>query len=118
MKSGAGADPFADEDEANESDVAVQDPIEPEFQDEDQEDGSRELPYLYARDNVKDERSQTPMFIQEDTEDGLGELQRDLEDMLSDDRVYKTDVVEAALLVGIQNPDETAAILRDWGYDY
>lgn len=118
MKSGAGADPFADEDEESGSEVELEDPIDPESQRERQGDESKQLPYLYARDNVKDDRSQTPMFIQEDTEDELGDLQRDLEDMLSDDRVYKTDVVEAALLAGIQNPDETAAILRDWGYDY
>lgn len=126
MKKGAGEDPFANDDTAETehdgtadtgSSEAVQNE-QPAAANQVSSTGSepgRTLPYIHARDGVKDERSQRPMWVQTDTEDALAELVDEMSDRF-DENVYRTDVIEAALLAGAANPDAVAAKLREWGY--
>ncbi|WP_276273992.1 hypothetical protein [Haloarcula litorea] len=120
MKSGAGDDPFADEppeaedtsgDAASDTDVADEASAGIEG-------GAAanvsELPYKYRRESVKEGRSQQPMFIQSETEDRIDEAVADVESQF-EERVYKTDVVEALIVAGAEGI-EPEAVLRRWGY--
>lgn len=145
MKSGAGDDPFATEDDASDSDDAsdgedasgdehdvggddgVDGTTTTGFEQSRPESGggldqqtpppsepASELPYKYRRDSVKDGRTQQPMFLQDETESLIEEIVDDVESQF-DERVYKTDVVEAMIVAG---GEETTpeAVLRRWGY--
>lgn len=79
---------------------------------------SREdLPYVLARDNVKDQRpSVHQLFVQAETDRAAKDAERELENALDED-VYRLDAREAIYLAGIRNLDDAAAVLRRWGYD-
>jgi len=79
---------------------------------------SREdLPYVLARDTVKDQRpSVHQLFVREETDRAAKDAERELESALEED-VYRLDAREAIYLAGIQNLDDAAAVLRRWGYD-
>ncbi|MFD1635386.1 hypothetical protein ACOZ4L_16825 (plasmid) [Haloplanus ruber] len=129
MKPGAGDDPFAEN-----SSETVDTPPESEASDNasskkertDSESGStavispsdqaqkQALPYKYRRDSVKQGRNQQPVFLQSETEDLIEETIGRIEDRF-DEKVYKTDVVEAVLVAGGEGttPEE---VLQRWGY--
>lgn len=134
MKKGSADDPFAEE---------PQDAAEEELEDEEEEleeepltgaddatgNGStslntesaasqtQSLPYIYARDSVKDGRQQRPIFLRDEVEDGIPGLVSDLEEIF-DENVYRTDVLEAAVVVAQENPDLIRKVLSEWGYGW
>lgn len=75
----------------------------------------RSLPYIHARDGVKDGRTQRPVFLREHIEEGIGELLAEMEAEL-DEEVYKTDLTEAAMAVAQEHPELVVAKLEEWGY--
>lgn len=75
----------------------------------------RSLPYIHARDGVKDGRTQRPVFLRDHVEAGIDELVARMEADLGED-VYKTDVTEAAMAVAEENPQLVLAKLEEWGY--
>jgi len=77
----------------------------------------RSLPYIHARDGVKDGRTQRPVFLRDHVETGIDELVAEMETELGED-VYKTDVTEAAMAVAQENPELVAEKLEEWGYGW
>jgi hypothetical protein len=80
-------------------------------------DNSKTLPYIYARDSVKDGRQQRPIFLRDEIEDGIPALVSELESSLGED-VYRTDVLEAAVVVAQRNPELVEEALEEWGYGW
>jgi hypothetical protein len=78
---------------------------------------TRSLPYIHARDGVKDGRTQRPVFLRDHVESGIDDLVAGMEDELGED-VYKTDVTEAAMAVAQEHPDLVLAKLQEWGYGW
>lgn len=128
MKSGSGDDPFAEgDDDADTSDTADAEDtaseatsplLETEPDDGDSTDtGQPEIPYKFRRGSVKEGRKQRPIFVRPEVESRESEFIRALEDEVDED-VYKTDALEAALVVAMDNPDLVAEKLREWGYDW
>lgn len=137
MKQGSTDDPFAEppddgEPEQPESGSGSEARAEPESGASSDEPGERDetagnattaetapqkqtLPYIHARESVKDGRTQRPIFLRSEVEDGVDELVDDLEDRVGAN-VYKTDVMEAAVVLAQENPDLVEAKLREWGY--
>ncbi len=141
MKQGSTDDPFA-EDTTSETGTDTDDDTgesttkDPEMQpsqdataggtaeassvaDTDDDNGSEasRLPYIYARDSVKDGRQQRPIFLRDEIEDGIPELVGELEDRFGEN-VYRTDVMEAAVEVAQEHPDLLEAKLEEWGYGW
>lgn len=80
-------------------------------------DAPLELPYIYRRDKVKDERPDVhQLFVRDDTDTRARDAERDLEKLLGED-VYRLDAREAIYLAGMRHLDEAADVLREWGYD-
>lgn len=111
MKEGSGDDPFAD------------DPVttEPEPETEHQaseapEESTRSVPWIFARENVKSDRSMVQFFLRDQAKDRESEFIDDLEERLGT-TVSKTDAREAAYLAAMDNPDLVADELREWGFD-
>jgi hypothetical protein len=77
----------------------------------------RTLPYIHAREGVKDGRSQRPVFLRDHVESGIDDLVAEMEGSLGED-VYKTDVTEAAMVVAQANPDLVRETLEEWGYGW
>jgi len=76
-----------------------------------------DLPLTLRRDNVKDERDSVhQLFVQSETDERAKDAERDLESLVGED-VYRLDAREAIYLAGMQNIEDAATILRDWGYD-
>ncbi|WP_435102840.1 hypothetical protein [Halarchaeum sp. P4] len=76
-----------------------------------------ELPYIYRRDKVKDERPDVhQLFVRDETDSQARDAERDLEKLLGED-VYRLDAREAIYLAGMRHLDEAADVLREWGYD-
>ena len=75
------------------------------------------LPYIHARDGVKDGRTQRPVFLRDDVEAGIDELVATMEAEFGED-VYKTDVTEAAMVVAQEHPELVVAELEGWGYGW
>ncbi len=74
------------------------------------------LPWLFTRDSITDGRERTvQLHLQIATVDRQRRVRSTLEDGL-DDRVSKADLREAALLVGLADPDGVTAVLEAWGY--
>lgn len=120
MKSGSGDDPFADatDEEAADPDEPVSDTtgalVETASESKSE---AQSIPYKFRRDSVKEGRKQRPIFIRPDVEERESEFLHDLEDEVGED-VYKTDALEAALVIAMDHPDLVAEKLRDWGYDW
>lgn len=126
MKSGTGDDPFAESEdsstqqstssdkESNAIDSGSQVEVDREKSSEPE---SPTIPYKFRRSSVKEDRKQRPIFLRPHIEDRESEFLRMLEDELGED-VYKTDALEAALVVAMDNPDLVAEELREWGYDW
>ncbi|MBX0296427.1 hypothetical protein [Haloarcula nitratireducens] len=148
MKAGSGDDPFAEieereettkaEDAADEAAEATaettgrrteplggdgDDQSDANGDDADDTDGttaesaSPSIPYKFRRSSVKEGRTQRPIFVRPHVEERESDFLRELEDDLGED-VYKTDALEAALVVAMNNPDLVADELREWGYDW
>jgi hypothetical protein len=144
MKQGSTDDPFAEEpdvdtdaDEEPDGDGPDSDPTgvsadsdgaggtEDRAQDDDPPDGGStqgsvqpgSLPYIHARDGVKDGRTQRPVFLRDHVEAGIDDLVAEMEAELGED-VYKTDVTEAAMAVAQENPELVLAKLEEWGYGW
>ncbi|KAA9396161.1 hypothetical protein Har1130_16270 [Haloarcula sp. CBA1130] len=120
MKSGSGDDPFAETntDPEPEPDDQQDDVMDVETDSTDVEPTTQpDIPYKFRRDSVKQDRKQRPIFIRPEVEDRESTFLRNLEDQVGED-VYKTDALEAALVVAMDNPDLVAEKLREWGYDW
>jgi hypothetical protein len=76
---------------------------------------SMEIPYKFRRDSVQDGRDRVPLFLHDETKTNERQAMRDLEDQF-DDSVSMTDLREALVKVGLNNLDETAETLEEWGY--
>ncbi|MUV88573.1 hypothetical protein GJ629_00625 [Halapricum sp. CBA1109] len=114
-------DPFADGTDGDEADDAAQtaDAELPDAERDDggDDDGRRSLPYIHARDGVKDGRTQRPVFLRDDVEAGIDDLLAEMESELGED-VYKTDVTEAAMVVAQEHPELVRETLEEWGYGW
>lgn len=76
------------------------------------------LPWIYQRNSITDGREKTvQLHLQRSTLDDQREAKTQIEQQLGES-VRKADLREAALLVGLQHVDETADLLRNWGYDF
>lgn len=75
----------------------------------------QDLPYIYRRDRVTDERDQIPFYLREETTDVLENRLITFETQLDED-VSKIDFRELALLVGVEHLDEMQDRAREWGY--
>jgi hypothetical protein len=75
------------------------------------------LPYIHARDGVKDGRTQRPVFLRDHVEAGIDDLVAEVEAELGED-VYKTDVTEAAMAVAQEHPELVREKLESWGYGW
>lgn len=134
MKSGSGDDPFADMDDEDDTpaddsggpieedslaDVGAEPDQSPETtaESEPSGDASGGLPWLYQRSGIHDDRKTRQIHLQQETERRESQARSDLERQLGE-AVKKADLREAALRVGLENLDEVADELRDWGYDY
>ncbi len=73
-------------------------------------------PYKLRRANVNDDRQQVPFFLRDHVLDGEQELKNELETRLGE-TVYKSDYREAAMEIALENPEQVAEKLREWGYD-
>jgi len=146
MKSGAGDDPFADDTSDDDPESEQEQPQEPVREESatgqkedhkaasdisdsspepssDTEDSPEEpeIPRIMARSSVKENRDNVlQFFVTEETAQQEDAFERAVADAL-DIRVkdlMKLDLREAAYLVAMQHPEETADILNDWGYEY
>jgi hypothetical protein len=79
---------------------------------------SQDIPWVLRRDGVKDDRpNMTQFFLRDATDQAERGFQQDVENILNKD-VYLLDLREAAYQVAMDHPEEVAAVLEDWGYDY
>jgi hypothetical protein len=112
MKSGAGDDPFADDeadDNGEPSATAAAD---------DATGDTAGLPWKYRRQNARDGRPHTKQIhLQASTERREDTFRSDVQSAV-DEKVELTDLREAALLVAMDHVDEVADQLREWGYDH
>lgn len=113
MKEGSGDDPFADDPVTTEPEP---DPETEQQASEATEESVRSVPWIFARDNVKSDRSMVQFFLRDQAKDRESEFIDDLEDRLGT-TVSKTDAREAAYLAAMDNPDIVADELREWGFD-
>lgn len=122
MKDGIGDDPFDDElegesGESQQSTVSEESDTVSQTGQNDSTPRRGSLPYIHSRDSVKEGRQQRPVFLREQTEDGISDLVDAVEDDLGEE-VYRTDVLEAAMEIAIGNPKLVAEKCRDYGYDW
>ncbi|WP_254546540.1 hypothetical protein [Halomarina pelagica] len=77
-----------------------------------------DIPWVLRRSSVKSDRDNVhQFFLRDDTARGERELRSEVERLLGKE-VSKLDLREAAYLVAMDHPEEVAATLRSWGYDY
>ena len=122
MKEGIGDDPFDDDSESESTEPQPAGGSEQtDAPEQTNQEGStrahRSLPYIHSRDSVKEDRQQRPVFLREQTEDGISDLVDAVEDDLGED-VYQTDVLEAAMEVALDHPKLVADKCREYGYDW
>lgn len=131
MKSGAGSDPFANSDDESTAeqkktgqkpDETAEPTSDPNSKTTSSEQAQStntqtedDLPYIYRREGVKDNRRMIQYFLREETEQIETDAQRAVEEELGTD-VYLTDIREALVRIGAEHIDEVADELRDWGY--
>jgi hypothetical protein len=140
MKEGPGDDPFADDDNAEESEEQSDpEPVQapeadrktaPESDDtQDNEQGSEtsstvstdEIPYVVRRQTVKEERQNEHVAF---LRDGYAELEGEILDGVADEldmrskEVSVTDLREAFVELGNRHQEDLAEILEDWGYEH
>jgi len=119
MKSGA-SDPFADDDaDAADEETTAEEASDASSEREsvERDESPPELPYIYRREKVKDERPDVhQLFVRDETDERARDAERELEKLLGED-VYRLDAREAIYLAGMAHLDEAADVLREWGYD-
>jgi len=76
-----------------------------------------DLPYIFGRSGVKEDREMIQYFLRDETEDLEAEVKHAVEQELGTD-VYLTDIREALVRIGANHIDEVADELRGWGYRY
>lgn len=75
------------------------------------------LPWIYQRSSITDGREKTvQLHLQSSTLDRQREARAEVEKLLGES-VKKADLREAAFLAGLQNLEDVAGTLREWGYD-
>lgn len=82
--------------------------------------GEREsgLPWIYQREGARSDRPVTKqLHYQQKTAQRETAFRATVEGHL-DENIPLADLREAAMLVAMDHPDEVAAQLREWGYDY
>lgn len=128
MKSGAGSDPFADDTDSDEESTDnnddetqtsdLQGSSETEAEPDSKRPSDQEnLPYIFRRNGVKDDRKMIQYFLRDDTKDIETDAKHAVEQELGTD-VYLTDLREALVRVGAEHTDEVADELREWGYRF
>jgi hypothetical protein len=128
MKEGVGDNPFERDDlvdegpdeepepeEASESSEATATTTEASRSEPTTRASKQDIPYIYRRDRVTDERDQIPFYLREGTIDVLEERLLAFEEQLGED-VSKIDFRELALLVGVEHLDEMQTRAQEWGY--
>ncbi|WP_226008138.1 hypothetical protein [Natrinema salinisoli] len=137
FKSGSAGDPFSnsgdsddDNDEPSDPAPSLRDDTEPRAESSVNRDQHRDtdrtespsvgngLPWIYERDSITDGRAKTvQLHLQQSTLDRQREARTDVGHVLGES-VKKADLREAALLVGLEQIDDVADQLREWGYDF
>ncbi|WP_225336110.1 hypothetical protein [Halomicrobium urmianum] len=144
MKEGPGDDPFADDDDAGETEEQsdsepAQEPepvseseLDPEPEPEEAQDDERdseasdsvttsEIPYVVRRQTVKEERQNEHVaFLRDEYADLEGEILDGVADELDmrSKEVSVTDLREAFVELGDRHQEELAEILDEWGYEH
>jgi hypothetical protein len=124
MKEGTGSDPFAED---------VVDEPEPESEDQDTDEpedvleesptseprrpSKDEIPYIYRRDRVTDERTLYSFYLRSEVYEPVEEDCRHAVQQQLGEPVPKADLREAMLLFAARHPDGVADELRKLGYD-
>jgi len=137
FKSGASSDPYSNDTESSsntddstmasltdtDTDTDRQTDPEPAQQQDDTTENEStlsmtSLPWIYQRDSITDGRAKTVQLHLQDSTLGLQRQTRsDVEEELGES-VKKADLREAAFLVGLNQVDDVAGVLREWGYDF
>jgi hypothetical protein len=133
MKEGTGSDPFAEDvvDESEPDEPDDQGPSESEAVLEERstsesstttstQETSRpskdDIPYIFRRNRVTDERTLHSFYLREMYEQVEEEARHGVQQRLGE-QVPKADLREAMLLVAARDLDAVADELREWGYD-
>jgi hypothetical protein len=141
FKQGASSDPYGSDesDNSDELDAAATDNTDVDSQTDDTEQRSSEvsattssgqqnaseggqpsdtgLPWIYRRSGITDGRHKTvQLHLQRETVNEEDEFQTALTRELGE-KPKKADIREAAFLIGMQQLDDVANLLREWGYD-
>ena len=146
MKKGAGSDPFGIDDDTGDQDAeddvddavddvleeepenetitddaaieevaeTVNDGVAPDLPQSGRNDGG--VPWVYTRDNVKQERDMVQFYLRSGVQDVEGKLVDAVEDELGTS-VSKTDVREAAYVAAMRRPEIVAKELERWGFE-
>jgi hypothetical protein len=129
FKEGASSSPFDTEEDEEDDDPVADDrdaPVQTAetgarstgTREESRDASGGELPWIYRREGARSDRDVTKqLHLQQETAQRETEFLADLEREL-DEKVYRADLREAALLVAMDNPGLVADQLREWGYDY
>ena len=112
MKEGAGDDPYADE--GDEMDGGATATAEAGADVDEPAEQVQQLPYIHRRGNVKEGRSQRPVWYREETEERIEARVEELEARIGES-IMLTDYLEA---IAVADTEETDAetVLRRWGY--
>lgn len=125
MKEGAGADPFADDEQestaasGSDEESPNEKPTDGEANDDESPDEADEMPYVLVRDRVKQERTnEHAYFLRDDYSEFEAEVRERVADRLEmrTKDVPLTDVREA--IVATADPEAIAEELLEWGYEY
>lgn len=119
LKSGSSDDPYdGDDEEEHAEDVESEaEDVSADAAADSPGPSTPRLPYIHRRDKVNEGRDQVPFFLRDFVRDGEDDLRDAVEEQL-DEKVPKSDVREAAMLVAQENEGLVAEKLREWGYDY
>ena len=109
------------EDETITDDAAIEEVVEaandevvPELPQSGRDDGG--VPWVYTRDNVKQDRDMVQFYLRSGVQDVEGKLVDAVEDELGTS-VSKTDVREAAYVAAMRRPEIVAKELERWGFE-
>mgnify|MGYP000129703136 CR=1 FL=1 len=134
MKEGTGSDPFAEDIDETDSEEPSEgtgsrgdsvleeqsEPVESDPSTGASEQSGRpskaDIPYIFRRDRVTDERTLHSFYLREMYEEVEEEARHGVQQRLGEN-VPKADLREAMLLVAARDLDAVADELREWGYD-
>jgi hypothetical protein len=133
MKEGTGSDPFAedvvdqsepdepDDQELSESEAVLEERSTSESStttstQETSRPSKDDIPYIFRRNRVTDERTLHSFYLREMYEQVEEEARHGVQQRLGE-QVPKADLREAMLLVAARDLDAVADELREWGYD-